>query len=59
MPYKYYISYQFNKGFGCQEVIMDTPITEFKQVKEIAEMISDARECGEVVILFYTRLGEN
>ena len=59
MPYKYFISYQSPIGFGNQEIIMSVPINEYWQIKEIATLIAKERGHKEIVILFYTRLGEN
>lgn len=57
--YKYFVSYQSPVGFGSQEVVMSVPITEYKQVEEIGKLIAKERGHKEVVILFYTILGEN
>ena len=57
MKYKYFMSYQGLEGFGSQEVIMNVPITEYKQIEEIGKLIAKEHGYKEVVILFYTLLG--
>jgi len=57
MKYKYFMSYQGLEGFGSQEVIMNFPITEYKQIEEIGKLIAKEHGYKEVVILFYTPLG--
>ena len=58
-PIKYYVSYSHETGFGSLEVTLSVPITTHKQILDIQEYIAKEYDLGKIVILFYTRLGEN
>ena len=58
MKAKYYVSYAHTAGYGSIEITLAVPITTFQQIVDIREHIAKTNGLGDIVILFYTRLGE-
>ena len=56
-PIKYYVSYAHTAGFGSIEIALSVPITTLQQIIDIREYIAKEYDLGQVVILFYTKLG--
>ena len=54
--YIYFVSYSYQKGFGSSEIFRDKKITSYKDVKEVSEVICEANNIKDVIIINYIQL---